>query len=165
MDRSWSSRLTLLLAAASAVLVACSYAGARPGVPTPPEGWWRSSGTTACATRGVLWTPAGVSEIGSCAGIVSASPPVYSVVIGDEIAVHAWFDGTLPGPDFAIPTSSDSSILQMVSETDGGATTVYRAIGVGTADLSTFTFCADSDGHGSTTRQCGIATVTVTTSR
>ena len=166
MSQRRSLRASLLLTLASGVLGACSVLGAQASrVPTPRDGWWQTSDTTACATRGVLWTRTGVSSIGSCAGIVPASPPSYEVAIGDEIAIHAWFDDTLAGPDFAGPASSDPSILRVVSVADGGGTTVYSAVGPGTAALSTQTFCADVDGHGSTLRQCVIATVTVTQAR
>ncbi len=117
-----STRLSIL--PALVLLVgACSTAPSRP--------WWYSSGVTTCGTPAQIRVAGRVHYLGGCAGQFVSPAEKLTIHLGQRLDIHMAEDSAGPSgrlrPIFALPRSSDSSILALIDRATDQATATFEA--------------------------------------
>jgi len=78
------------------------------------------------------------------------------VAVGSEVDVHITDEKMYP-----TPSTNDSSVLEATAVADGGSTESFRAVGTGTAVLTTKGMCILSDASPNAVAPCPVLEVGV----
>ena len=136
-----------------------------------PEGssesssWW-SSGVTFCGVPAKYRVDSGPAiAIGDCAELLLDPASTVTVHVGDELDLHVTTSASEASPSqepiYPTPTTAASTVLRLMAVTDAGATVTYRAIGPGTALLTTSGLCLHVADNQETKGSCPVLLVTV----
>jgi hypothetical protein len=125
--------------------------------------WWQTSGVSACGIPIVYRLDEGPrTDVGNCAAVLLKPAPEVTMRVGQEVDLHITTETSSGQPIYQPPRSSDSGVLAMIDSADKGATAEYRAIGTGTATLTTTGLCLDSRTLKESDGSCPVISVTVT---
>jgi hypothetical protein len=129
--------------------------------------WWQTTGTSACgppASYRIDSVP--LHYLGDCAGYLIDPPVKVTLAIGGVLDIHiteeaSGPDGRLLVPIYPTPASANTSVLVATAVSDGGATESFRAVGVGSADVTTAASCLISPTVVATDKRCPVLLVVV----
>jgi hypothetical protein len=99
------------------------------------SGWWSVGGVSTCGHPAVYRLAGHLEYLGGCAGDVNPQDTI-NLAVGQTFDLHLTTEGAGGPPDFALPTSSDTSVLTSAGAQDA-ATGTYRAVAPGLTTLVT----------------------------
>lgn len=101
-----------------------------------------------------------IVNLGNCAAMLLKPAGSATMRVGQFLDMHML--GDTAAPMYPLPQSPDGQILQLVSETDNGATGRYQAVGPGTVVLISNGLCLDVNSDSQTDGACPVLKLTVT---
>lgn len=162
----------LAIAMLAAVLGGCGSTpagsiGSTPAVSSsPPQQWWVvGTGSSGCGHAAWYRLAGQVHPAGDCAANLDDPAVDVTMRVGEQLDIHMTEDESATSrglvPLYAVPTSSNSAVLQRVS-VGQDATASYRAVAPGTAKLLTpDSACTDAATGRQSSRPCPVVEVTV----
>ena len=114
-------------------------------------GWYRANGIAR--------------QFADCAGLLVDPPATLTLRVGQVVEVHMTVEAPdashLPAPIDPLPTSTDASVLRLVSESADGSTGIYRAGQAGRATLVSSGYCLHLPSEQETQGPCPALAVSV----
>lgn len=129
-------------------------------LPTSSKPWWLSTEVTTCGSPAVYRIVDGFVRLGDCAGLLLDPPQVLRIGVGDVVEVHMTLASPGGPPIYPLPISSDQAVLMLESSTSDG-TASFRAIGFGTATLTSTGHCLNNVTNTETNGPCPVLLVKV----